>query len=297
MIASSAVCPFPFTDQPKLPGISQYVGDERIQKVMMTKTMERKAKLPDIIEIKPKPRKASVWGGANELNGFSKSDISAVVQFMQDHCPDPRGVPLKAFERSFRKHGFSTKFFSEVDNARRFLLTIDFFLQMSNQNLFDWFGGLDINGSGKITTFKFQSGLKDLAVSVRQPTCFSASDLNIVTKFVNSTSLNEICLEDVEHAFSRLKKSNKEEELKEKVGTLLDFLKKVMDREKIRVKDLFFSIDINEDGAVSPEEIQSAIKLLILSPELITKRNTIRNVSDKGGRGGHQMLKAHCKYI
>ena len=94
-----------------------------------------------------------------------------------------------------------------------------------------------------------------------------------------------------------MKKSNKEEELKEKVGTLLDFLKKVMDREKIRVKDLFFSIDINEDGAVSPEEIQSAIKLLILSPELITKRNTIRNVSDKGGRGGHQMLKAHCKYI
>lgn len=257
---------------------------------MMTRTMQRRAKLPEVTTAKP-TRKISVWGGQNEIKGFSKSDISAVVQFMQDQCPDPRGVPLKAFERSFRKHSVSTKFFSDEENARRFLLTMDFFLQMSNQCLFDWFNALDVNGSGRITIFKFQSGLRKLAEAVHQPTFFTPANLNTITKFVNSASLNEISLEDVEHAFSRVRKSNKEEELKEKVGTLIDFLKKVMDREKIRVIDLFNSIDVNEDGAVSPEEIQSAIKMLILSPELITRKNTTKNVNDKVG--GHKLLPVH----
>lgn len=269
--------PFALGDHPGVPPRDKYMN-ERIVGALMHPTMKRKTlaslsptgedntdlSVGSVVNNTRATRKGSIWGGQIAVNGFARNDIDSLVNHMFQNT-GPRGLDLSGFDSVLKKHIAFTKTLTNEEYCRRALCTIELFLQLLDLSLYSWFVSVETVGQGKLSRFKFQHCLKELAFKANQPEVWSDRELHAVTTFICGNR-NEITLYDIEKAYEQIHNCKGAYGERMVVGALLSFVRGVMKQEKLRVVDMFGLVDTDRTGFVTREQMTQAIKALVLDP-------------------------------
>ena len=255
---NSAICPFPFAEQPALPNRDKYFDNDHLKTIVFPDG-ERNIPSNSI----QKMRKQSVWEDNGESNGFCRNDINNLIRFMN---LSSNKISLEELEKLF-KLAAQTSNVTDDMIVRRLLFSIDFFLQLLNLDIVKWFGTMDKLNKGKITLHKFQNSLRELAAAVRQPLVFTDSDLSLLCRYITRDTSKPMTLADIQDVYVRFGHAVTEETEKERVVAVVSFLRAALKKVKLRVIDFFHLLDREQTGTITTEVLTHAVRSLIIHPD------------------------------
>jgi Ca2+-binding EF-hand superfamily protein len=127
---------------------------------------------------------------------------------------------------------------------------------------FDTRGSLDYTGGdGKLSPMELRDGINRLCDSSGLPR-WKHTEYSVLVRYMDPNADGDITEEELLGAFERIEDTETEDSLKLRIKRLIPIvlqLEQMMVSKKMRMKDLFMSIDTDKSGTVSLEELQQAL--------------------------------------
>jgi hypothetical protein len=243
---------------PKMPSPTAFFPDSKVRDMLHPKLKARyrqkpgRAKIVDPISLKPKE---------DELNdelifgGFSVKQIRETFAFIG---PDGQStakpyVPtysLEALDAAFRKVKRARKQRMMEEEARKFMKTFRFLLQLSNKSPEEWFVETDTTPDCKLSWSEFETGMQKLCTDLGGA-MFSKNGLLGMLRYMDPFCNGELTAPEVKEAFKRIKLPSVSVVIITEAGVVFSFLQKFIQKRAVRVQDLFNLLDAERNKKIS----------------------------------------------
>jgi hypothetical protein len=154
------------------------------------------------------------------------------------------------FEASFRKLKRAQKRRAMEEEARKFMRTFRFLLQLANKTPDQWFVETDTTPDLSLTWSEFEAGMEKLCKDLGGA-MFSKNGLVCMLRYMDQNCVGELSPADVKSAFKRIKLPSKSVVILTESGPVMNLLQQYMNQRAARVQDLFNIIDSNKSNNVT----------------------------------------------
>lgn len=262
------------TDIPKIPGPASHLNNKRVLQLLYPEQRRSVTAQPifDEFDNFNKHAEGCIFGG------FTVDELKKTFKFIAgDVDAESRsfgGFDGENLEAAFRKVKRARKQKSMEEEARKFMRTFRFLLQLSNKSPEQWFVETDTTPDCKLTWSEFEAGMQKLCTDLGGA-MFSKNGLLAMLRYMDPFCLGELTAPEVKAAFKRIKLPSKSGEILSEAGEVFTFLQEFIQKRAVRVQDMFNLFDYDRMKSIDFRNFcfgVDRLKILLLSGGLVTEK-------------------------
>lgn len=262
------------SEVPRLPSPSAHFTNRKVLDMLHPKNHRKKRTERCNVELDPLDGELAEDAS---YGGFSASQIKQTYDFLAMEAEDSsRGLCAEDFEAAFRKVKRARKQKSMEEEARKFMRTFRFLLQLSNKSPEQWFVETDTTPDCKLTWSEFETGMQKLCSDLGGA-MFSRNGLLAMLRYMDPLCLGELTAPEVKAAFKRIKLPSKSGVILTEAGDVFTFMQTFVQHRAVRVQDLYGIFDVYRAKVISLKDFCVGIERLrglMLSGGMVVQKNT-----------------------